>query len=116
MNSEEYKQFWRGLAQGQLESGRYKRIDNKGNDVWLEASYNPIRNEDGQLYSSEIRNGNYRANEEEFAISEAANVAFNISQETGEQARKGNQVLDSTVKAMNELTKQMGNAVKVLDR
>ena len=43
----------------------------------------------------------------EFAISEAANVAFNISQETGEQARKGNQVLDSTVKAMNELTKQI---------
>ena len=54
----------------------------------------------------------------EFAISEAANVAFNISQETGEQARKGNQVLDSTVKAMNELTKQMGNAsegIKDLD-
>jgi len=54
----------------------------------------------------------------EFAISEAANVAFNISQETGEQARKGNEVLDSTVNAMNELTAQMGNAsagIKDLD-
>ena len=119
VNSEEYKQFWRGLAQGQLESGRYKRIDSRGNDVWLEASYNPIRNEDGQLYKVvKFATVITEQMKREFAISEAANVAFNISQETGEQARKGNQVLDSTVKAMNELTKQMGNAsedIKDLD-
>jgi len=118
-NSEEYKQFWRGLAQGQLESGRYKRIDSRGNEVWLEASYNPIRNEDGQLYKVvKFATVITEQMKREFAISEAANVAFNISQETGEQARKGNQVLDSTVKAMNELTKQMGNAsegIKDLD-
>ena len=119
VNSEEYKQFWRGLAQGQLESGRYKRIDSRGNEVWLEASYNPIRNEDGQLYKVvKFATVITEQMKREFAISEAANVAFNISQETGEQARKGNQVLDSTVKAMNELTKQMGNAsegIKDLD-
>ena len=54
----------------------------------------------------------------EFAISEAANVAFNISQETGEQARKGNEVLNATMRAMNELTTQMGSAsegIKDLD-
>jgi len=118
-NSEEYKQFWRGLAQGQIESGRYKRIDSRGNEVWLEASYNPIRNEDGNLYKVvKFATVITEQMKREFAISEAANVAFNISQETGEQARKGNQVLDSTVKAMNELTKQMGNAsegIKDLD-
>ncbi|KTF07135.1 methyl-accepting chemotaxis transducer/sensory box protein, partial [marine sediment metagenome] len=91
VNSEEYKQFWRGLAQGQLESGRYKRIDSRGNEVWLEASYNPIRNEDGQLYKVvKFATVITEQMKREFAISEAANVAFNISQETGEQARKGN--------------------------
>ncbi|APD88831.1 chemotaxis protein [Alteromonas mediterranea] len=118
-NSEEYKQFWRGLAKGQLESGRYKRIDSAGNEVWLEASYNPIRNEDGELYKVvKFATVITEQMQREFAISEAANVAFNISQETGEQARKGNEVLDSTVNAMNELTAQMGNAsagIKDLD-
>ena len=87
--------------------------------MWLEASYNPIRNEDGQLYKVvKFATVITEQMKREFAISEAANVAFNISQETGEQACKGNQVLDSTVKAMNELTKQMGNAsegIKDLD-
>ncbi|TKB04603.1 PAS domain S-box protein [Alteromonas portus] len=118
-NSEQYKQFWRGLAEGKLESGRFKRIDSRGNEVWLEASYNPIRNEDGNLYKVvKFATVITEQMQREFAISEAANVAFNISQETGEQARKGNEVLNATVKAMNELTTQMGNAsegIKDLD-
>lgn len=110
-NSEDYKQFWQSLAKGELASGRYKRIDSRGNDIWLEASYNPIRNENGELYKVvKFATVITEQMQREFAISEAANVAFNISQETGEQARKGNAVLDSTVNAMNELTVQMGNA------
>lgn len=110
-NSEEYKNFWRQLAQGQLASGRYKRIDSKGNDVWLEASYNPIRDDSGKLYKVvKFATVITEQMQREFAISEAANVAFTISQETGEQARKGKDVLDATVKAMNELTAQMKNA------
>ncbi|CAB9492686.1 methyl-accepting chemotaxis protein [Alteromonas macleodii] len=118
-NSEEYKHFWRDLSEGKLESGRFKRIDSRGNEVWLEASYNPIRNEDGNLYKVvKFATVITEQMQREFAISEAANVAFNISQETGEQARKGNEVLNATVKAMNELTTQMGNAsegIKDLD-
>lgn len=118
-NSEEYKHFWRDLAAGKVESGRFKRIDSRGNEVWLEASYNPIRNEDGNLYKVvKFATVITEQMQREFAISEAANVAFNISQETGEQAGKGNEVLNATVKAMNELTTQMGNAsegIKDLD-
>ena len=118
-NSEEYKHFWRNLSEGKLESGRFKRIDSRGNEVWLEASYNPIRNEDGNFYKVvKFATVITEQMQREFAISEAANVAFNISQETGEQARKGNEVLNATVKAMNELTTQMGNAsegIKDLD-
>lgn len=118
-NSEEYKHFWRDLAEGKLASGRFKRIDSRGNEVWLEASYNPIRNEDGNLYKVvKFATVITEQMQREFAISEAANVAFNISQETGEQARKGNEVLNATMRAMNELTTQMGSAsegIKDLD-
>ena len=118
-NSEEYKHFWRNLSEGKLESGRFKRIDSRGKEVWLEASYNPIRNEDGNLYKVvKFATVITEQMQREFAISEAANVAFNISQETGEQARKGNEVLNATMRAMNELTTQMGSAsegIKDLD-
>ncbi len=119
VSSEEYKKFWRELAQGQVKSGRFKRVDRNGNEVWLEASYNPIYDENGQLYkvvkfATVITDQMQR----EFAISKAANVAFSISQETGEQAKMGGEVLDSTVDTMNDLTKQMGSAsegIKDLD-
>ena len=118
-NSDQYKQFWRDLSQGKLESGRFKRIDSRGHDVWLEASYNPIRNEDGKLYKVvKFATVITEQMEREFAISEAANVAYTISQNTGEQAHRGSEVLNATVKAMNELTTQMGSAsegIKDLD-
>ncbi|BFT29148.1 methyl-accepting chemotaxis protein [Alteromonas sp. D210916BOD_24] len=118
-NSEEYKRFWRDLANGELKSGRFKRVGRSGDEIWLEASYNPIRNEEGKLYKVvKFATVITEQMQREFAISEAANVAFNISQETGQQAKMGGEVLDSTVRTMNELTKQMGAAsagIKDLD-
>lgn len=40
--SSEYKDFWEKLGQGEFVAGEFKRIDKKGNEVWIEASYNPI--------------------------------------------------------------------------
>jgi methyl-accepting chemotaxis protein len=109
--SQEYKQFWNDLASGKIVSGRFKRIDSSGNDVWLEASYNPIRNEDNKLYKvTKFATVITEQMQREVAISEAANVAFTISKETGEQASKGSKIQDSTVKTMNELAKRMGDA------
>ncbi len=41
-NSAEYRQFWHRLAQGEFDSGRYRRVDSRGEDVWIQATYNPI--------------------------------------------------------------------------
>lgn len=41
--------FWQHLAAGHLNSGTFKRVDARGNTVWLEASYNPVPNERGQV-------------------------------------------------------------------
>ena len=43
----EYQQFWENLAQGQFQSGQYRRVDKQGNSVWIEATYNPIKDEAG---------------------------------------------------------------------
>ena len=117
--SAEYKQFWQDLAAGKLASGRFQRVDSQGNSVWLEASYNPIRDEDGTVYKvAKFATVITEQMEREFAISEAANVAFNISENTGEQAKKGSEILDSTERTMNELVQRMGEAssgIKDLD-
>lgn len=40
--SQEYKQFWASLAAGRFDAREYKRISKTGQDVWIQASYNPV--------------------------------------------------------------------------
>lgn len=47
-NSIEYQQFWHKLAKGEFQAGVFKRKGKQGQDIWLQASYNPIYNEKGQ--------------------------------------------------------------------
>ena len=49
-NSAEYQQFWQRLAQGRFESGEFKRVNKAGQDLWLQASYNPIFDASGNVY------------------------------------------------------------------
>jgi methyl-accepting chemotaxis protein len=46
----EYKDFWAKLKNGEFDSGRYKRIANKGKEIWIQASYNPIFDMNGKPY------------------------------------------------------------------
>jgi len=41
----EYQQLWRELGEGKAISGTFERIDKAGREVWLEASYMPVRDE-----------------------------------------------------------------------
>ncbi len=47
--SPEYEEFWYKLRQGKAFTGEFKRISKDGYEVWLQASYNPIYNEDGKI-------------------------------------------------------------------
>ncbi|WP_029933520.1 methyl-accepting chemotaxis protein [Thiomicrospira pelophila] len=48
--SAEYREFWTNLAKGELSSGTYRRLKKNGEELWLEASYNPVFNVDGEPY------------------------------------------------------------------
>lgn len=45
--SNEYKQFWDMLNRGEFMVGTYSRINKRGEDIYLQASYNPIADMDG---------------------------------------------------------------------
>jgi len=46
----QYKEFWATLARGEFQSAEYRRIAKDGSDVWIQASYNPILDMDGNPF------------------------------------------------------------------
>ncbi|MCP5381674.1 MAG: PAS domain-containing methyl-accepting chemotaxis protein [Kordiimonadaceae bacterium] len=47
--SNEYKDFWQKLANGEYQEAEYKRIGKNGKEVWIQATYNPILDENGHV-------------------------------------------------------------------
>ncbi|MBO9550114.1 PAS domain-containing methyl-accepting chemotaxis protein [Pseudomonas sp.] len=47
----EYQQLWHELGQGKAISGTFERVDKAGREVWLEASYMPVLDEQQQVTS-----------------------------------------------------------------
>jgi len=46
----EYRQFWDSLRAGQFQAAEYKRIGKGGRPVWIQGSYNPVRDASGRTY------------------------------------------------------------------
>ncbi len=75
--------FWETLARGQYRTGRFHRLRSDGSDLWLEASYNPIMDEEGRVekvikFASDITEHVERASQ----TREAADVAAATASQT----------------------------------
>ena len=44
----EYAELWRKLGSGECESAEFKRLGKGGKEIWLQASYNPVLDENGK--------------------------------------------------------------------
>ncbi|MBM6550393.1 PAS domain S-box protein [Marinomonas ostreistagni] len=111
VNSPDYEHFWHTLRSGKFFSGRVHRVDSHGNTVWLEATYNPIHDDDGELYKvAKFASVITEEVQRERAIAEASDIAYNVSQETDAQTKQGIQVINSTIAKMEELQQQMTKA------
>ncbi|MGU3537880.1 methyl-accepting chemotaxis protein [Methylobacterium sp. A54F] len=44
-----YKAFWQALARGEFQAGEFRRIGKGGRPVWIQASYNPVRDRRGKV-------------------------------------------------------------------
>lgn len=47
--STQYTEMWSRLKNGQFLSGTFERVNSKGQPIWLEASYNPIKDASGRV-------------------------------------------------------------------
>ena len=85
-SSHEYKAFWDKLNRGEADSGQYKRIGKGGNEIWLQASYNPILDMNGKpfkvmKYATDIT--------EQHAAAATLTEAVEETQEVIESAKAG---------------------------
>ena len=106
--SSQYKDFWATLNRGEFVANRFKRIDASGRVVWLEATYNPVHDAQGKLYkvvkfATVVTDQVLREQE----VSEAAGVAFGISQQTDVSAQRGAEVVQNTVQTMRRISDEM---------
>lgn len=47
-DSAEYATFWKQLAAGEYSAGEYMRVRKDGQEIWIQASYNPVYNSSGK--------------------------------------------------------------------
>jgi methyl-accepting chemotaxis protein len=45
-----YRDFWAALNRGEFQAGEFKRIGKGGREIWIQASYNPIRDLNGKPF------------------------------------------------------------------
>jgi methyl-accepting chemotaxis protein len=46
----EYRTFWEKLGRGEYDAGKYKRVAKGGKEIWIQASYNPIVDQNGKPF------------------------------------------------------------------
>lgn len=111
VETQKYRDFWQKLSTGKHVSDRFQRFDSQNNSVWLEASYNPIHNNEGQLYKV-VKFATVITDEmdRQLAISETSDIAYDISKKTDKDTLTGIEVIKSTIQTMNELSQEMGSA------
>jgi methyl-accepting chemotaxis protein len=110
-SSSEYKAFWERLNRGEFVASRFKRIDSGGRTVWLEATYNPVCDAQGNLYKiAKFATLVTEQVEREAEVSQAASVAFEISQQTDLSAQRGAAVVQDTVLTMRKISEEMQSA------
>lgn len=108
-----YQAFWDKLRRGEFVADRFKRIDAAGREVWLEASYNPIIDAHDVLYKV-VKFATVITDQvnQERAVAQAADIAYNTSQGTDASARKATDVVTQTVSVMRGLESSMQQAAQ----
>jgi methyl-accepting chemotaxis protein len=110
-SSPKYKDFWATLNRGEFVASRFKRVDAYGRVVWLEATYNPVHDAQGKLYKV-VKFATVVTDQvqREVEVSEAAGIAFEISQQTDLSAQRGANVVQDTVQTMRKISEEMQSA------
>ncbi|WP_315290589.1 methyl-accepting chemotaxis protein [Ectopseudomonas oleovorans] len=112
-DSPAYRDFWERLNRGEFFSGRFQRVNRNGDIVWLSATYNPVFDASGRLYKvvKFARDITPQVQQQQ-AESDAAKLAYEISQRTDDSARHGAEVISETVTMVRGIADELSRAAE----
>jgi methyl-accepting chemotaxis protein len=77
----EYREFWAKLGRGEFDAREYKRIGKGGRNVWIQASYNPVKGRSGDVIkvvklatditAAKLRNAEFEAKQNAVSLVQA---------------------------------------------
>src|SRR5574344_1439812 len=103
-NSNEYKEFWKKLNRGEFDSGEYLRVGKNGKKVWIQASYNPILDLDGDPF---------RVVKYAIDITDKKNTMIEIEKDINEFSSSLNNLSIASTKMLEESKSSMQNSLSV---
>ncbi len=107
----DYQAFWKRLNRGEFISGLFQRVDKHGRTLWLRASYNPVVDADNRPYKIiKLATDVTEQVEKARAEREAAQLAYQIAQQTDASAQKGASVVQRTVSVMQGIAGELQQA------
>ena len=109
-DSATYREFWAALNRGEFQSGEYRRLGKGGREIWIQASYNPIRDLNGAPFKVV-----------KYATDTTAQVIARKKSETVrgmmEQVAAGAEQLNSSVQEISEaMARSRETATTAVDR
>lgn len=107
--------FWQQLANGEFMKGKFERLDAQGKTLWLEATYNPIKDKQGSVtkivkFATDVTQA---VNESESAH-QAVLSTQSISSQTENIAQNGLKHLDSVLKGSEKAAQTLAEAQKLM--
>lgn len=116
-NSEDYKQFWIRLNQGEFFSGLFARVNRQGDTIWLRATYNPVFNSNGELskiikFASDVTSQVQRNQREH----DAAVHAWKMAVQTRGSAQAGAEVINDSIRMIDRIAENMNTVSDNISR
>jgi methyl-accepting chemotaxis protein len=99
--------FWQTLSDGHFKQGQFKRFTSSGQTVWLDATYNPIMNNKGEVIKViKFARDVTLAVERNQSIQYGAENAAQIAEETSKIAKQGKSTLSSSVETSKIISEE----------
>lgn len=115
-HSSRYTNFWERLREGEFMSGQFRRLASNGEERWLEATYNPIRDADGHLIKViKLATDITRRVQVNHAEAESAQLAYRISSNTQQTTIEGTGIIERTVSEIHRAEEIVTHASQMID-
>ncbi|CRF41328.1 methyl-accepting chemotaxis protein [Helicobacter ailurogastricus] len=108
VKSPQYAEFWQRLKSGQFTGGTFKRITKSGKEVYLEATYNPVFDSDGNIYKfiKFALDATHKENK--------IHMVLELIKENQQLTSDGNRMIEKTTTNIQNVASTMNNNVQLV--